>query len=58
MNVVFLIARILFAFIFLLSAMGHLTQTEAMAGYASIRARQAASRASSARASPWALALS
>ncbi len=37
MDVVFLIARILFAALFLLSAMGHLTQTDAMAGYAASR---------------------
>ncbi len=34
MNTVFLIARILFALIFLLSAIGHLTQASAMAQYA------------------------
>jgi len=37
MNAVFLIARILFALIFLLSAMGHLTKADAMAGYASYK---------------------
>jgi len=37
MNAVFLIARILFALIFLLSAMGHLTKSDAMAGYASYK---------------------
>lgn len=34
MDIVFLVARILFALIFLLSAMGHLTQSQAMAQYA------------------------
>ncbi|WP_109508625.1 DoxX family protein [Nocardioides speluncae] len=34
MEIVFLIARILFAALFLGSAFAHLTQTEAMAGYA------------------------
>ncbi len=34
MDVVFLIARILFVGLFLASALGHLTQTTAMAGYA------------------------
>jgi putative oxidoreductase len=34
MEIVFLIARILFVALFLGSAFGHLTQTEAMAGYA------------------------
>ena len=34
MNAVFLIARILFALIFLLSAMGHLTKSATMAQYA------------------------
>jgi putative oxidoreductase len=33
-DVVLLLARILFAVVFLASGMGHLTQTEAMAGYA------------------------
>ena len=33
MDVVFLIARILFCFLFLSSAVGHLTKTDAMAGY-------------------------
>ena len=37
MNAVFLIARILFVFMFLLSAMGHLTKSEAMAGYAKFK---------------------
>ncbi|MER5262862.1 DoxX family protein [Actinosynnema sp. NPDC002837] len=34
MDVIALIGRILFVFLFFGSAMGHLTQTEAMAGYA------------------------
>ncbi|MEU4343803.1 DoxX family protein [Nocardia sp. NPDC023852] len=34
MDVVVLIGRVLFAFLFLGSALGHFTQTEAMAGYA------------------------
>ncbi|MGH3811344.1 MAG: DoxX family protein [Pseudonocardiaceae bacterium] len=34
MDVIFLIGRILFVIVFLASAMGHLTQTEAMTGYA------------------------
>lgn len=34
MDVVFLIGRILLAFLFLGSAFGHLTQTKAMGGYA------------------------
>jgi putative oxidoreductase len=34
MDVVFLIGRIVFAFLFLGSAVAHLTQTKAMAGYA------------------------
>lgn len=34
MDVLVLIGRILFAFLFLNSALGHLTQTKAMAGYA------------------------
>jgi len=37
MNAVFLIARILFALIFLLSAIGHVTQADAMAGYAKFK---------------------
>lgn len=37
MDVVFLIARILFAFLFLGSAMAHLTQTDAMTAYADSR---------------------
>jgi uncharacterized membrane protein YphA (DoxX/SURF4 family) len=37
MNAVFLIARILFALIFLLSAVGHITQADAMAGYAKFK---------------------
>lgn len=37
MDVVALIGRILFAFLFIGSAFGHLTQTEAMAGYAGSR---------------------
>ncbi|NYI42076.1 DoxX family protein [Demequina lutea] len=37
MNAVFLIARILFALIFLLSAMGHMTNAAAMAGYAKFK---------------------
>lgn len=37
MNAVFLIARILFALIFLLSAMGHITKADAMAGYATYK---------------------
>lgn len=37
MNAVFLIARILFALIFLLSAMGHITKADAMAGYAKFK---------------------
>lgn len=34
MDIVFLIARVLFAALFLLSALGHLTQADAMGGYA------------------------
>ncbi len=34
MDIVFLIARILFAFIFVMSSIGHLTQSKAMAQYA------------------------
>lgn len=37
MNAVFLVARILFAFIFLLSAMGHLTKSADMAQYAGFK---------------------
>ena len=37
MNAVFLIARILFALIFLLSAMGHITKADAMAQYANFK---------------------
>lgn len=37
MDVVFLIGRILFGALFVMSAMGHLTQTNAMAEYASSR---------------------
>lgn len=37
MDVVFLIGRILFAFLFLGSAVAHLTQTASMAGYAQSR---------------------
>ena len=37
MNAIFLIARILFALIFLLSAMGHITKADAMAGYAKFK---------------------
>ena len=37
MNAVFLIARILFALIFLLSAMGHITKADAMARYAKFK---------------------
>jgi uncharacterized membrane protein YphA (DoxX/SURF4 family) len=37
MNAVFLIARILFALIFLLSAVGHITKANAMAGYAKFK---------------------
>jgi len=37
MNAVFLIARILFALIFTLSAVGHLTKADAMAGYAAYK---------------------
>lgn len=42
MDVVFLIGRILFAALFLGSAMAHLTQTQAMAGYADSRGVPAA----------------
>jgi putative oxidoreductase len=42
MDVVFLIARLLFAALFLGSAMAHLTQTETMAGYAQSRGVPAA----------------
>ena len=37
MNAVFLIARLLFAFIFLLSAIGHITKANDMAGYAKFK---------------------
>ena len=37
MDIVVLIARVLFAAIFLASGLGHLTQTEAMAGYAKFK---------------------
>jgi uncharacterized membrane protein YphA (DoxX/SURF4 family) len=37
MDAVFLIARILFALIFAFSAIGHLTQADAMAGYAKFK---------------------
>lgn len=37
MDAVFLIARILFAVIFLLSAIGHITAADAMAGYAKFK---------------------
>ncbi|WP_084124105.1 DoxX family protein [Demequina sp. NBRC 110054] len=37
MDIVFLVARILFALIFLLSAVGHLTQSDAMAQYAAYK---------------------
>jgi len=37
MDVVFLVGRILFSLLFLNSAVGHLTQTDAMAGYAESR---------------------
>lgn len=37
MDIVFLIGRILFGALFLAAAMGHLTQTSALAGYASSR---------------------
>ena len=37
MDILFLIARILFALLFLFSAIGHLTQTDAMTGYAQSR---------------------
>jgi putative oxidoreductase len=36
-DVVVLIARILFAFIFVMSGIGHLSQTDAMAGYAAAK---------------------
>ncbi|WP_267241825.1 DoxX family membrane protein [Streptomyces sp. PR69] len=42
MDVVVLIGRILFAALFLTSALGHLTQTKAMAGYAASRGVPAA----------------
>jgi len=37
MDVVFLIARILFAFIFILSAIGHITKADAMAQFAAYK---------------------
>ena len=37
MNAVFLIARLLFAFIFLLSAIGHITKANDMAGFAKFK---------------------
>lgn len=37
MDIVFLIARVLFAALFLGSAIGHLTKTDDMAGYAASR---------------------
>lgn len=37
MNTIFLIARILFAVLFLFSALGHLTQADAMAQYAAYK---------------------
>lgn len=37
MDVVLLVGRVLFGALFVASAMGHLTQTEAMAGYAASR---------------------
>jgi len=37
MDVLFLVARVLFALLFLFSAVGHLTQTAAMTGYAQSR---------------------
>lgn len=45
MDVVFLIARILFVYLFLGSAIGHLTQTTAMAGYAASKGVPAAKAA-------------
>lgn len=45
MDVVFLIARILFCFLFLSSAVGHLTKTDAMAGYTRSRGVPAAQQA-------------
>lgn len=45
MDVVFLIARILFVYLFLGSAIGHLTQTAAMAGYAASKGVPAAKAA-------------
>jgi putative oxidoreductase len=45
MDVVFLIGRILFAFLFLGSAVSHLTKTQAMAGYAQSRGVPAAAPA-------------
>lgn len=37
MNTVFLVARILFAFVFVVSAIGHITKADAMAGYAKFK---------------------
>jgi putative oxidoreductase len=37
MDVVLLIARVVFAALFLVSSVAHLTQTDAMAGYAAAR---------------------
>lgn len=34
MGLIFLVSRILFVYLFIMSGIGHLTQTEAMAGYA------------------------
>lgn len=45
MDVVFLIARILFCFLFLSSGVGHLTKTDAMAGYTRSRGVPAAQQA-------------
>ena len=45
MDVVFLIGRILFGFLFIISAVAHLTQTKAMAGYAQSRGVPAAAPA-------------
>lgn len=42
MDILFLIARVLFALLFLVSALGHLTQTAAMTGYAESRGLPAA----------------
>jgi putative oxidoreductase len=45
MDIVFLIARILFCSLFLSSAVGHLTKTDAMAGYTRSRGVPAAQQA-------------